>query len=100
MSPILHRDIKPKNILLFKNKNEPVLKLTDFGGSTVDTSKYKSVRGFGSPGWVANEVLKNQVPTEKSDIFSLGMVKCVSNKTFHDQLKFFKTRTIILNSLY
>ena len=54
----LHRDLKPQNVLVLmkdENINDSVLKLTDFGLSSVDTSNYESSRVVGTRGWGANE---------------------------------------------
>ena len=49
---ILHRDLKPGNMLLFNEGS--VLKLTDFGTSCLQRTYLTSARG--SPAWMAPEV--------------------------------------------
>jgi len=70
--PILHRDIKPDN-LLFKGD---VLKIADFGQSReLLLSVVKTATPGGTSGWTAPE-LANETATESkpSDIFSVGCV--------------------------
>lgn len=69
---IIYCDMKPDNILLFKNTTENVLhaKLSDMG-----LSHKKSIEQncCGSPSYSAPETLTNTRQDEKSDIFSLGV---------------------------
>ncbi|MDN2496806.1 hypothetical protein FHY52_08865 [Nocardia nova] len=67
---ILHRDVKPANILV-NDFGEP--ELTDFGiahvsGAFVTTSGIVT----GSPAFTAPEVLRGRPPTVASDVYSLG----------------------------
>ena len=70
---ILHRDIKPDNILIYENNK---IKITDFGISAI----YKDGFGFfqmhntrvGRPDYVCPEILYNQPYDYKCDIYSLG----------------------------
>lgn len=83
---IVHRDIKPQNILLDKNFK---IKLSDMGlGKKIDHDRSSFTIGgiykaAGSVGWHAPEIFhllhdysneKNQRLTKKVDIFSLGCV--------------------------
>ncbi|MGW4339751.1 protein kinase domain-containing protein [Rhodococcus koreensis] len=67
---ILHRDVKPGNILL-TDYGEPAL--TDFGIAHV-AGGFKTATGSvtGSPAYTAPEVLTGHPPTPSSDIYSLG----------------------------
>jgi serine/threonine-protein kinase len=72
---IIHRDIKPHNILLGKDGRA---KVTDFGiavGMTDMTQTYNtSSRIMGSVHYIAPEQVQGQAVTEKSDIYSAGVV--------------------------
>ena len=80
-SGILHCDIKPENIMVTE---QGFVKVLDFGlarmmatpGSTGETvSLAGGAQGFaGTPGYIAPEVLRENQPTERSDIFSMGVV--------------------------
>ncbi|MDF3313166.1 protein kinase [Rhodococcus sp. T2V] len=67
---ILHRDVKPGNILL-TDYGEPVL--TDFGIAHI-AGGFETATGTvtGSPAYTAPEVLTGHPPTPTSDIYSLG----------------------------
>ncbi|MBV6759064.1 protein kinase domain-containing protein [Rhodococcus opacus] len=67
---ILHRDVKPANILL-TDYGEPVL--TDFGIAHV-AGGFETATGTvtGSPAYTAPEVLTGDPPTPASDFYSLG----------------------------
>ena len=67
---ILHRDIKPQNILIHNN----VIKICDFGFAT-DLKNNDLLNTFcGSPLYMAPEILKLGEYTDKSDIWSLGII--------------------------
>lgn len=70
---ILHLDVKPQNILLDENFRA---KLADFGlAKLMDRSHSRAyTRIRGTPGYLAPEWLLNASATEKSDVFSFGMV--------------------------
>jgi serine/threonine-protein kinase PknK len=67
---ILHRDVKPANILL-TDYGEP--QLTDFGIARI-IGGFQTGTGLitGSPAYTAPEVLGGAAPTSASDVYSLG----------------------------
>src|SRR6201997_2727771 len=67
---ILHRDVKPGNILL-SEYGEP--ELTDFGIARM-AGGFQTATGVitGSPAFTAPEVLEGEAPTPASDVYSLG----------------------------
>jgi serine/threonine protein kinase len=69
---IMHRDLKPKNILLANNKT--VLKLTDFGLAKNDSSMHRSHTICGSPLYMAPELLNNVNYDITVDIWALGII--------------------------
>jgi serine/threonine-protein kinase len=67
---ILHRDIKPGNIL-FNSDNEP--KLVDFGlARRADAEPESAAVTEGTPYYVAPEKIKREPETALSDMYSLG----------------------------
>lgn len=69
-APVIHRDIKAKNVLLTE-KIQP--KLIDFGVSR-DSVQETMTAGVGTPYWAAPEVLEGNRYTEQSDIYSFGVL--------------------------
>ncbi len=69
---VIHRDIKPSNIIL---SSADQAKITDFSIAYVKKSKSTLVKGLvGSPCYMSPEQIKEELITEKSDLFSLGSV--------------------------
>ena len=85
---ILHRDIKPDNILIDTNNN---IKITDFGISAMYNKEWGYLSSnntrVGRPDYVCPEILNNKPYDFKCDIFSLGytiyyvMNFCLPSKT-------------------
>ena len=72
---IIHRDIKPQNIILNKNM---VAKVTDFGIAKITNVPSATITSFGSTmgsvHYFSPEHAKGGYTDEKSDIYSLGVV--------------------------
>jgi serine/threonine protein kinase len=68
---IVHRDVKPGNVLLADNG---LVKITDFGISRAsdDVTVTKTGLIAGTPAYLAPEIARGQDPTPASDVFSLG----------------------------
>ena len=67
---IIHRDIKPQNIIISK---EGKVKVTDFGIAKATTSQTVSTSAMGSVHYVSPEQARGGYCDEKSDIYSLGV---------------------------
>ncbi|MBN7820198.1 protein kinase domain-containing protein [Bowmanella yangjiangensis] len=89
-SAILHKDLKPANILVAPDsKGFWQIKLTDFGvGSLLDPRQLEALSitvhpdhnvghqdsSSGTPLYLAPEVLRGEMPTIQSDIYALGVL--------------------------
>jgi calcium-dependent protein kinase len=70
---IVHRDIKPENLLFLSNKPNSPLKVIDFGTSRSFTKKERMKKRFGTPFYIAPEVLDGDYD-EKCDVWSCGVI--------------------------
>ena len=72
--------MKPANILIDElTGGLNILKIGDFGISKVDLKELKktvtaTMGGQTSPAYMAPEVIKNAVPTNKVDMWALGII--------------------------
>lgn len=86
---VLHKDLKPANMLVHGGSDELHLRVVDFGSSGVFDSGRLDDLGItrlgltqalalspdsGTPLYLAPEVLAGQVPTIRSDVYALGVV--------------------------
>ena len=73
---IIHRDLKPENILVPAGKTKidyTLLKIIDFGASVLKKDDGKISFRFGTPYYIAPEVLLESY-NEKCDVWSIGVI--------------------------
>jgi len=87
---VLHKDVKPQNLLIVEAGSEPQVRLADFGsGLLIDDTRLQSLSitrlgltrsddeassGSGSLLYLAPEVVTGQPATLKSDVYALGVL--------------------------
>ncbi|KAK3284946.1 hypothetical protein CYMTET_7427, partial [Cymbomonas tetramitiformis] len=70
--PLVHRDLKPGNLLVTNNYD---IKVCDFGISMSKTKTVASATAsVGTPQYAAPEIMMNNTYTEKIDVWSFGMI--------------------------
>lgn len=69
---IIHRDIKPHNIMLLK---DGTIKVADFGIAALENEVHESNgQAIGSIHYIAPEQARGEYPDARSDLYSLGVV--------------------------
>ena len=69
---IIHRDIKPQNIMLLR---DGTIKVGDFGIAALENEIYEDTgQAIGSIHYIAPEQARGECPDARSDIYSLGIV--------------------------
>lgn len=75
---LLHRDIKPDNIIAIESDGPPHIKLLDFGIARASDSSHPSITKtgqlVGTPHYMAPEHMLDRDVTARSDLYSLGIV--------------------------
>lgn len=70
---VVHRDLKPDNIMLSEANDTSSIKLMDFGLSKILGPQEKVSDGFGTLSFVAPEVLVRKPYNKEVDIWSIGI---------------------------
>jgi serine/threonine protein kinase/transcription elongation GreA/GreB family factor len=70
---IIHRDIKPQNIMMLE---DGTIKVTDFGIARFSTSETRTItdKAIGSVHYISPEQARGAETDEKSDIYSVGVM--------------------------
>lgn len=69
---IVHRDIKPQNIMILK---DGTIKVADFGIAALESAQEKKTgQALGSVHYIAPEQAQGGTPDARSDLYSLGVV--------------------------
>lgn len=70
---IVHRDIKPQNIMLLQNGN---IKVTDFGIARFSRGETRTMTAsaIGSVHYISPEQARGEITDDKADIYSVGVV--------------------------
>ncbi|KAJ3127456.1 Serine/threonine-protein kinase [Nowakowskiella sp. JEL0407] len=71
---LIHRDLKPQNLLLAPGSPHPCVKLADFGFARILIHQTMAATLCGSPLYMAPEILKGDKYDAKADLWSVGTI--------------------------
>lgn len=71
---LIHRDLKPQNLLLATTATTPIMKIGDFGFARSLTPQGLADTLCGSPYYMAPEIIENQKYDAKADLWSVGAI--------------------------
>lgn len=72
---VIHRDIKPKNVMLDRSGGRVAVSIMDFGLARMHEAELTQVGAVaGTPGYLAPEIVNGGPPSQAGDIFALGVL--------------------------
>jgi serine/threonine protein kinase len=79
---VIHRDLKPQNLILIDKRNQPdLLKVVDFGVAKIIAPEYSDSVGvtrqgtfFGTPAYMAPELFEAPCLDPRSDLYAIGCI--------------------------